>query len=462
MKIGFKTVSAMSLVFALSLSIVGCGSSSSNSSSNNSSVATSTPTSTPTAVSTEKPKEVVTLKLTMFADWYQKGWQAVEKDVNDNADKLGFKLDIDKIAGGAQGLQVLKTRAATGDMPDVLAYPGVDAVDKDLHIVDQLADLTSSDWTKNYEATFLKSVQYTYTGDGKLYGAPLGGVTIPGVFYNKKVFSDLGLSIPNTWTEYLNVCEKVKAAGKTPIFMAGKDAWTVQIFNIMGLQREFKGKDPIQGAKDLSENKVNITNLALFKDSYAKLKELKDKGYFQKNWLSDNYDSSQKALAEGSAAMVINATWMLDEITKKYPNNLNDIGAFTVPFDGDDVVGAWMPNGLFAFKESKNLEAAKEFINYFESVDTQNLYYSAQPGIPAMTGLKVEGIAPAAQDLYKLFTTPGRGQTIWQSAGLKPDLGPFDSYSMYVLVNGKTPDQAVAEARKAMEKSAKSLGLAGW
>lgn len=453
MKAGLKSVLSLLLIPVFILSFTACGGSATPPDSSNSTAAASTSAS-------QKPKEVVPLKVTMFVDWYLQGWQAIEKDVNDNAEKLGFKLDFDKIASGDQGTLVLKTRAATEDFPDVLCYPGVNTIEKDLHISDKLADLTDAEWAGNYDASFLSGGQYTK--DGKLYGAPLGGITIPGVFYNKKVFNDLGINIPNTWEEFLAVCEKVKTAGKVPIFMAGKDTWTVQIFNIMGLQREIKGKDPMQFAKDLNENKVNITSFSLFKDSFAKLKELKDKGYFQKNWLSDSYDAQQKAITDGSAAMVINATWILDEIIKKYPEQINDIGAFTVPFDGDDPVGAWTPNAIFAFNTSKNAEAAKTFINYFESVDTQNKYFAAQPGISAMKGLSLDAVSSSAKDLYSLFTAPGRGQINWQSAGIQPDIGSIPDFSMAALVSGKTPDQLLQEMRKAMEKSAKAQGLAGW
>lgn len=51
-----------------------------------------------------------------------------------------------------------------------------------------------------------------------------------GFIYNKDVFDKLGISVPTTWEEFLQVCEtiKTKGDGVIPIFMP-KDFWVPQI-----------------------------------------------------------------------------------------------------------------------------------------------------------------------------------------------------------------------------------------
>lgn len=460
MEISLKSVIGSFLAIIMVLSFAACG----NSKSISDSISSKVVASAGNGASTGKQKEIKTLKITMFASWYGDGWRTIENDINTNKEKLGFELDFDKIAEGEVGIQVLKARAATGEEPDILAYTCIGSFVDDLHAVDKLVDLTEYAWTKNYDNAMLKSL---FGQKEKIYGIPLGGSNIPGVFYNKKVFKEIGVSVPCNWKEFLEVCEKAKAAGKVPYFVSGKDTWTVQFFSVMGWQRELKGKDPTQEAVDLMTNKRSILDYTLLKDSYAKLRELKDKGYIQKNYLSDNYDAQQRAIAEGTAAMTVNCTWIMDEIKKKFPDKLNDIGAFTVPFSGDDPVGAYIPNVVVPYNSSKNPDALKAFLEYFGSLDTQNKYFAAQPGISIVTGMDINGISQASLELYKQYSIPGRGQINWQSVPLPsdvigPNMGNFVGYSMNVLVGTMTPDQVLQQMRKEMEKDAKTKNVAGW
>ena len=47
------------------------------------------------------------------------------------------------------------------------------------------------------------------------------------VIYNKQIFADNDVEVPETWDDFLAVCEKLKAAGVDPIYSTFKDAWTV-------------------------------------------------------------------------------------------------------------------------------------------------------------------------------------------------------------------------------------------
>jgi hypothetical protein len=49
-------------------------------------------------------------------------------------------------------------------------------------------------------------------------------VTI-GAYYNKDIFSELGLEPPKTWEEFENVIVTLKDNGVTPFVTAGQDSW---------------------------------------------------------------------------------------------------------------------------------------------------------------------------------------------------------------------------------------------
>ena len=47
-----------------------------------------------------------------------------------------------------------------------------------------------------------------------------------GIYYNKKIYADLGLKIPITWAEFMANNEKIKTAGNVPVVQTYKDTWT--------------------------------------------------------------------------------------------------------------------------------------------------------------------------------------------------------------------------------------------
>ena len=57
---------------------------------------------------------------------------------------------------------------------------------------------------------------------GKVAGIPFARFTV-GMFYHTNVFDELGLTVPRTWDELKAVCDKLLAAGHTPLLMPAKD-----------------------------------------------------------------------------------------------------------------------------------------------------------------------------------------------------------------------------------------------
>jgi multiple sugar transport system substrate-binding protein/raffinose/stachyose/melibiose transport system substrate-binding protein len=58
--------------------------------------------------------------------------------------------------------------------------------------------------------------------DGKQYFMPLG-YSWNGFYYNKELFDDLGLQPPQTWDEFIELCETLWLNGVTPLSISGQD-----------------------------------------------------------------------------------------------------------------------------------------------------------------------------------------------------------------------------------------------
>src|SRR5690606_9095445 len=64
--------------------------------------------------------------------------------------------------------------------------------------------------------------------DGGTYVAPVSSAGI-GAAYNLTVMEEVGLEVPQTWTEVLALCADAQAAGKAAFALAGQTPWQVQL-----------------------------------------------------------------------------------------------------------------------------------------------------------------------------------------------------------------------------------------
>src|SRR3954447_6134774 len=122
--------------------------------------------------------------------------------------------------------EAFKTKLATsiqsGQIPDLFHSwgGGIMAAQAD---AGALKDITSD--IASWKDTINPGALSIYAYKGVQYGVPWDMGMI-GVWYNKKLFSQAGISAPPaTWDDFLADVGKLKAAGVTPLAIAGKDKW---------------------------------------------------------------------------------------------------------------------------------------------------------------------------------------------------------------------------------------------
>lgn len=356
--------------------------------------------------------EVETLTVLMYTDWYKSGWAALEEYINEHAAELGFRLEISKIQGGQQGDQVLQTKFATDDLPDIIQVYKPQWVEAYANGLDKLVELGDLESLSEYDENILNG---TFFYDDKLYAMPVDSVVLSGVFYNKKVFEEAGVSIPQTWDEMLDVCETLKAKGIVPVYYSGKDAWSVQPPTISGMVSDAAdlGIDTFELMYRINTNKMKYSDCPNFVDVIARTKELIDLGYVNETYLSDTVDNAHQALADGTAAMYINGTWCADNIQQKFPEASDDIGAFAMPTpDGDNYINVFTPYSLALTTQCKNVELGKKAINFIASSEAQQIYADAQPGL--YLNKNVNCTVPAATADLQAIMNAGKSMTDWE------------------------------------------------
>ncbi|WP_429499823.1 ABC transporter substrate-binding protein [Robbsia andropogonis] len=163
----------------------------------------------------------------------------------------------------------------------------------------------SSDWQKNGWNTSFASLKEPSSYAGKQYAVPTDYFSW-GLFYRKDLFEKAAIKgEPKTWQEFLDDCNKLKAAGITPIAVGGRDSWTLAAwFDYIDLRL-----NGYAFHMQLMDGKIPYTDPRV-KKVYEAWKVLIDNKYFVDNSLSYTLDSAQPLLIQGQAAMMLMGTFI--------------------------------------------------------------------------------------------------------------------------------------------------------
>ena len=156
------------------------------------------------------------------ADSFQAQFDAFEE-------KYGCEIEVERLSSDADEMEsILLVRAATGNLPDIWMN-SVGAKLDAMSPKENCYDLSGEDWiTERVNGDYLNIV--TDEGAGEIYGIPCSPSNVAGVFYNKKVYEELGLEIPNTWEEFMENCRVIREkTDKDPVMSQYSNASGAQI-----------------------------------------------------------------------------------------------------------------------------------------------------------------------------------------------------------------------------------------
>ncbi|BBI35527.1 ABC transporter substrate-binding protein [Cohnella abietis] len=443
---GFKWLTTVSMLSAL-LIVSACGGN--NNSSNGNGSAQPSPGST--AGTTDKAPYTIT---------YLTSQSRMQNAMKDMAEALKKDENITvnfEVVPDNQFQTLLLTKIASGEVPDVVDINAPETFPV-YNALENFEDLSAEPWV----ARLNNSDQYKYTDD-KYYAYPTTAPgLVAGAYYNKQVFSSLGLAVPNTYAEYMAVLDKIKGAGITPIYMSNKDTWTTQIPMLVNFGAAL-GDNANETYTDLIQNKKKFADVPEFKQALTDFQLLVKNGYVNKDHVTATYDMSQQMLVEGKAAMVVSGNFLLTDIMNKWPQA--DIGFFAIPYnDTDKVISASIFTGIAVMKNGKQVEKAKKWLNLWTQPKYQDINFKINPGLPAMKDVDGGELHPEIQAAYDKYLKTGK--VIYQLNDFFAPAGGFlDSklWPIYVEVAmGKSVDSAIKDIDKELQQFGKIKKIPGF
>lgn len=240
-------------------------------------------------------------------------WNAANKFMEENPD-----VNIEFVFTDSNNYQEKLTTLMAGDeLPDVWLSKGdMLPTFADAGVIQAADQYISAD--SEWAGAYVDGAFADCTYDGTQWGVPFQMQANCIGVYNEAIFEECGIDgWPETWTELLEDCEKIKAAGYTPIAMGNKDQWLAEsaVFNTYAYkyidQAWFDSLANNEGAKFTDE--VFVRALAGFQDVAQ---------YFNEDMNSIDQDEMFALYYNKQAAMFFDGAWSVGTMIDNCPEDV--------------------------------------------------------------------------------------------------------------------------------------------
>lgn len=223
----------------------------------------------------------------------------------------------------------------------------------------RIEDLTpyineDQEWKDMIEPSVMESVREE---DGKIYLGPVctAAFACSGVFWNQELFEKVGIAeFPKTWDEFWTCCDKLQAAGITPLALHTEGtAWAPMLLATAEVA------DREEGAAFMKQ---------LYPDTYQNAEGLEIARTLQKLFqyttadaMHNDFDVAYNHFVSEETAMIPNGYWMIDQIPDEMQGKIH----FSA-FPGNKLIGSPETFGwaVIASYDKKVKEGAIEFLKF--------------------------------------------------------------------------------------------------
>lgn len=314
-------------------------------------------------------------------------------EYNSSQDKVRVEIDT-------SGVDVVSASFVRGNPPDIMLANYNYEIARFVQRC-ALTDLSDTEAASTIRDDLQPLMEQYGSCEGRTSALPYS-VMGASVIYNKQIFDEQGLEVPQTWDELLAVCDQLKQAGIDPFYATFKDDWTVaqgwydytaggsvdviDFFDTLAEEGTEVGPDSeVSFEKDFAEPMDRMMTLAT--------------EYTNADAASRGYGDGNLAFGKSEAAMYLQGPWAFSEIEKTAPDL--DLGTFPLPMTDDPAdlgvrvnmdLAAMIPEG------SQHQEAAGDFLEYLFQPENIEAYNASQLGFtptkdaPAPDDPRIEGM----------------------------------------------------------------------
>lgn len=295
-------------------------------------------------------------------------------------EETGYTVDFQ--APGESYEELMKTKMSANELPDVFTTHGWSVA----RYSDYLMPINDLEWA----ADISEQIKPVITDkNGNMYVLPVD-MDIAGIVCNMAVLEEAGVNPDeiSTWDDFAAACDKVKAAGKTPIHMGGKDNWTIGQYFDWAAPSFYITDESKSHADELKSGKFDT---AVWEEVAGMMSDWVAAGYFNEDVLTADYNYDIQSLAQAETAFAFYGNGGIVDTLGVNPDA--DMGMIPIPsvsegdepslISGEDIaVGIW--------KDSKVKNEAIELLNYLARPDVLKGLAEAAGNKAGLNGVDAE------------------------------------------------------------------------
>lgn len=235
------------------------------------------------------------------------------------------------------------------------------------------------------------------TIDGKVYGVPLD-MQVKGAFYNKSMFEEMGVEVPTTRTEFLNVLETFNDAGILPLthaynFIHGPFHELDTIFTPMTVVNGAQSTwlDSQNNGVPLAGNETVKESLELFK-ILASYKDAGDASLDQTQAVQ-NFAAEQRPI-------YINGGWLMGDVATANPDT--DFGVFPTPWSEnpeENKLWAGIDDVFIVSSKTEIKDQVLDFLAFITSEEGAKIWMDTAKLMPGNTNVDVSEADAFVQEI---------------------------------------------------------------
>lgn len=263
------------------------------------------------------------------------------------------------------GGQTMKTRAAAGDLPDLILV--------DSALIDTLSKSGSILQLDKYVDEFKIGDYYNseimdkclYSSDEHVYQFPMMSISPVIWYYNKAIFKDFNIEPPKNYDELLSAVKTLRENDITPLTMFGKEPWPLSAFF-----DSFALRSNPEGIYALSKGEAKASDKG-FTEAVEKIEKTIAAGIFQDGVINTDFDTAAAMFESKQAAMMINGYWYTSQAYKALGDDLGVMTYYPTADAGKEaenqyaMVGTVDTCGMAVSSNAENPDLAAEIAFWF-------------------------------------------------------------------------------------------------
>jgi raffinose/stachyose/melibiose transport system substrate-binding protein len=366
-----------------------------------------------TPVATTAPTEgPVNIKAYLMSGSIVDYWSAVQTAWNEGSHPFKVNLDITPEENEAWKT-AHRTVLAGNDPPDMnFIFPGQGwapyLADAEL-IMDLTPYAEKYGWLERYDPLFAQDLYYK----GQFLSIAQNNQPHAYVFYNKTIFEDLGIEIPEnrqpSLDQFATYIEKSKSAGYEPIALGNKDRWpgghfwSMMVNRVMEHDYITKLRWAFREATDAKwTDPLPLESMNLVKDWV-------EKGYFATGLNAMGDGEAQALFVSGKATMYQSGFWAVNNLKQAAPDMAFDFFHYPAIKSNIPIAIIAVPGcGIVIAKNSKVADAVAALCDFAITVEGQKLMVEKVgmfPGTNEMVGVDLAWPHPLLGVIYNDLVT---------------------------------------------------------